>query len=41
MGFIGREDQLEEIELVDPDELDAPAPSEAPVAEPVPQAVPA
>ena len=39
MGFIGRDDELTEEELVDPRELDAPAPAEAPAG--VPQEVPA
>lgn len=41
MGFIGRDDELTEKELVLPDELECPgAPAEAP-AQPVPQEVPA
>lgn len=38
MGYIGRDDELTEEELVDPRELDAPAPAEP---APVPQGVPA
>jgi hypothetical protein len=40
MGFIGKPGELTEIEFVDPDELDAPAPAEVP-APAVPQPVPA
>ncbi len=39
MGFIGNSEELEEITLVPPEELEAPAPAELPVT--VPVAVPA
>lgn len=38
MGYIGRDDELTEEELVDPRELDTPAPAEPPA---VPEGVPA
>ena len=38
MGFIGRDEELTEVELVPPDELESPTPAEAPAE---PQVVPA